>query len=201
MEKITSYDGTPIAYHRSGAGLPLALVPGIGAVNPVAWPVVPALEEHFRVYAVDRRGHGQSGDAPTYAIEREFEDIAAVVDSIEEAANLLGHSFGGLLVLEAALLTRNIRKMILYEPAIGLLPGVEAYPEGLIDRIQAFVDAGDREAALTAHYTENVGMSPEEIEGIKSSPAWPERMALAHTLPREMWPMNAMCLMPSASKN
>ena len=185
MEKITSPDGTSIAYYRSGAGAPLILVPGSGAANPVAWTgVIPALEEHFSVYAVDRRGHGESGDSPTYAIEREFEDIAAVVDSMGEPAYLLGHSFGALCALEAALLTRNIRKLILYEPAIPL-PGLLLYPEGVIERLEALLEAGDREGVLTTLYREVVGMSPDEVEQMRSSPAWPVRLATAHTLPRE----------------
>jgi len=185
VDKVTSPDGTPIAYHRSGAGSPLILVPGSGAANPVAWTaVLPALEERFRVYAVDRRGHGESGDSPTYAMEREFEDIAAIVDSIGEPANLLGHSFGALCALEAALLTRNIRKLILYEPAIPL-PGVSIYPEGVIDRLQALLVAGEREALLTTLYREVVLLPTDEIEQLRSAPAWPARVATAHTLPRE----------------
>jgi len=185
MDKITSPDGTLIAYYRSGTGSPLILVPGSGAANPVAWTdVIPMLEEHFRVYAVDRRGHGESGDGPTYAIEREFEDIAAVVDSVGEPANLLGHSFGALCALEATLLTRNIRKLILYEPAIPL-PDVTIYPEGVIDRLQAHLDAGDREAVLTTLYREVVRLPADEIEQLRSSSAWSARVATAHTLPRE----------------
>jgi pimeloyl-ACP methyl ester carboxylesterase len=183
VETVTSYDGTAIAYYRSGAGVPLVLIPGTGAANPVAWTaVIPALEEHFRVYAVDRRGHGASGDGPTYAIEREYEDIAAVVDSLGEPAHVLGHSFGGLIALEAALLTRNIRRLILYEPGLGGSP----YPEGFLNRLQALLDAGDREGAVSLHYRENVGMLPDELEQFKASPAWPARLAIAHTLPREM---------------
>jgi pimeloyl-ACP methyl ester carboxylesterase len=185
MEKVKSYDGTQIAYYRSGTGPPLILVPGTGAANPVAWPVVPVLEQHFTVYAVDRRGHGMSGDSPTYALEREFEDIAAVVDAIGEA-NVLGHSFGGLCVLEAALLTPNIRKLILYEWIPITRPGEPVYPEGFLERLDAMVEAGDREGVVIAHYSENVGMTPAEIEQFKSSPAWPERVALAHTVPREL---------------
>ncbi|HBY98326.1 MAG: alpha/beta hydrolase [Ardenticatenaceae bacterium] len=185
MEKVTSPDGTAIAYYRSGAGSPLVLVPGTGAANPVAWTaVLPALEEHFSVYAVDRRGHGESGDGPTYAIEREFEDIAAVVDSIEEPANLLGHSFGALCALEAALLTRNLRQLVVYEPALPL-PGVSLYPAGVIERLQALLDAGDREGVLTTFYHEVVMVPPHEIEQLRASPAWPARLATAHTLPRE----------------
>jgi pimeloyl-ACP methyl ester carboxylesterase len=136
------------------------------------------------VYALDRRGHGESGDGPTYAIEREFEDIAAVVDSIGEPADLLGHSFGALCALEAALLTPNLRKLVLYEPGIPL-PGVALYPEGVIDRLQALLDAGDREGVVTTLYREVVMIPPHEIEQLRSSPAWPARVATAHTLPRE----------------
>ncbi|MCU0521116.1 MAG: alpha/beta hydrolase [Anaerolineae bacterium] len=186
MEKVTSPDGTTIAYHRSGAGSPLVLIAGTGAANPVAWTaVLPALEKHHSVYAVDRRGRGESGDAPTYAIEREYEDIVAVVDSTGESTNLLGHSFGGLLVLEAALLTRNLRRLVIYEPWIPR-QGVSMYPEGFIERLERLLDAGDREGVLTTHYRENVGMAAHEFELMKSSLAWPERLATAHTLPREM---------------
>lgn len=185
MENIISLDGTRIAYHRRGAGAPLILVPGSGTANPVAWTgVVPALAEYFTVYAVYRRGRGESGDGPTYAIEREFEDIEAIVDSVGEPAALLGHSFGGLCALEAALLTRNLRKLILYEPAIPL-PGVVLYPEGVIDRMQALLDAGDREGVLITLYRDVVQMPPHEIEQLKASPAWPERIESAHNVLRE----------------
>jgi pimeloyl-ACP methyl ester carboxylesterase len=185
METVISSDGTPIAYHRRGTGPPLILVPGTGAANPVAWTaVVPALEEHFSVCAVNRRGHGQSGDGPIYAIEREFEDIAAVVDSMREPANLLGHSFGALCTLEAALLTPNVRKLILYEPAIPL-PGAPIYPEGVIERLQALLDTGDSEQLLITYYREVAELSPDEIEQFRASPAWTERVGTAHTLLRE----------------
>ncbi|MCL4261859.1 MAG: alpha/beta hydrolase [Anaerolineae bacterium] len=185
MEKVISHDGTPIAYHRRGSGPPLVLVHGSASANPIAWTaVLPTLEEHFTVYAMDRRGRGESGDGPTYAIEREVEDIVAVVDSIGQPVNLLGHSFGALCVLEAALLTWNLRKLILYEPAIPL-PDVVLYPEGVIDRLQALLDSGDREGVLTTLYREVVMIPPHEIEQLKASPAWPARVASAHTVLRE----------------
>jgi pimeloyl-ACP methyl ester carboxylesterase len=184
MDKVISRDGTPIAFHRRGTGPPLVLVHGSGA-NPVAWTaVLPALEEHFTVYALYRRGRGESGDGPTYAIEREYEDIAAVVDSTGEPANLLGHSFGALCALEAALLTPNVHKLILYEPAIPL-PGVVLYPDGVIDRLQALLDAGDRDGLLTVLYREIVMIPQHEFEKLRSSAAWPERLASAHHALRE----------------
>jgi pimeloyl-ACP methyl ester carboxylesterase len=105
METIHSKDGTPIAHQRSGIGAPLVLVHGTGGAYTRWEPILTALQTHFTVYAVDRRGRGESGDADTYAIEREFEDIAAIVDSLGEPALLLGHSFGAICALEAALLT------------------------------------------------------------------------------------------------
>jgi pimeloyl-ACP methyl ester carboxylesterase len=161
------------------------LVHGSGAANPTAWTdVFPALTGHFRVYTPDRRGYRASGDGPSYAIQREYEDIAAVVDAAGEPAHLLGHSFGGLCALEAALLTRNVRKLILYEPAIPL-PGTPVYPPGLIDQMQALLDAGDREAALTRLYREVAMMTAEEMAAMRASPAWPTRLAVAHIFPRE----------------
>ena len=81
-ETFTSNDGTPIAYRRSGEGPPLVLVHGAAADHGRWRPVLPAFEERFTVYATDRRGRGGSGDGDDYAIEREFEDVAAVVKSI-----------------------------------------------------------------------------------------------------------------------
>ncbi len=185
MEKVISKDGTSIAYHRRGGGEPFVLVHGSGAANPVAWTaVLPTLEEHFTIYAMDRRGRGQSGDGPVYAIEREWEDIVAVIDSISEPVNLLGHSFGALCALEAALLTRNLRQLILYEPYLPL-SGMELYPAGVIDRLQAMVDVGDREGALTMFYSEVVMLPPHEIEQLRSSPAWSARVASVRTIVRE----------------
>lgn len=184
MKKTTSYDGTPIAYSRHGSGSPLILVAGTGAANPIAWPAFPALEAHFSVYTFDRRGRGESGDGPAYAIEREGEDIAAVIDAIGEPVDLLAHSYGGICALEAAWLTPNLRKLVLYEGVP--IPGAPMVPQGVADRLQTLLDVGDKEGALTLHYRENAGLQPAEIEQMRSSPAWPERVATVHTIPREL---------------
>ena len=185
LEKVTSADGTSIAYLRKGKGAPLILVPGSGTANPVAWTAaLPALEAHFTVYALYRRGRGESGDAPDYAIAREFEDVAALVNAVGEPAYSLGHSFGALCALEAALLTQNVRKLILYEPAMPL-PGLVLYPKGMITRLQSLLDAGDREGLLRVLYCELVMMSQQEFEQFRNSPTWPERLASAHLVVRE----------------
>ena len=110
--KVVSKDGTPIAVWRSGEGAPLVLIHGAAADHNRWAPVLPALEERFTVLAVDRRGRGQSGDATDYALEREYEDVVAVVESAGEGVSVLGHSYGGICALEAALLTDGIRNLV-----------------------------------------------------------------------------------------
>lgn len=185
MEKILSQDGTPIAYQQSGIGSPLVLVHGTGGAYKRWSPILPALDQQFTVYAIDRRGRGESGEAPGYAIEREFEDIAAVVDSIGDEVNLLGHSFGGICSLEAALLTSRLRKLVLYEPPLPI-PGVQIYQEDIIDKLDALLDAGDRSGVITTFMREVVRMPPDELALFQSSPAFSARVAAAHTLPREL---------------
>ena len=185
MHTVTSRDGTRIAFWRSGSGPPLVLVHGTSASHTRWAPVLGLLEQHFTLYAIDRRGRGESGDAPDYAIEREFEDVAAVVDALDEPVHLLGHSYGAICTLEAALLAWNLRTLILYEPPI---PVAEApiYPEGVIDRLQALLDAGDREGVVGTFMREVVRMPPHEFEVFRTLPAWSARVAAAHTLPREL---------------
>jgi pimeloyl-ACP methyl ester carboxylesterase len=184
MEKILSKDGTHIAYQRSGTGAPLVLVHGTLG-SSLRWSALPALEKQFTVYAVERRGRGESGDAPNYALEREFEDIVALVDSIGEDVHLLGHSFGGLCVIEAALLTAQLRSLVVYEPSPIPVEGVPLYPEGTIARLQALLDAGEREQLVITMLRELVGMPQDEIDLLQSSPAFAARVAVAHTVPRE----------------
>jgi pimeloyl-ACP methyl ester carboxylesterase len=93
------------------------LVHGTSADHSRWAPVLPAFEQRYTVCAVDRRGRGGSGDSRDFVMEREFEDVAAVVDSFREPVILLGHSYGGLCALEAALLSRNVRALVIYEPA------------------------------------------------------------------------------------
>jgi pimeloyl-ACP methyl ester carboxylesterase len=184
MEKVISKDGTPIAYMKQGDGPPLVLVHGNGVIAKNWMMVMPALAKNFTVYAIDRRGRGESGDNDRYAIEREFEDIAAVVDSIDQPVNLLGHSFGGILTLEGALLTKNVRKLLLYEPTINL-PDVQIVPGGLIDPMEKLINGGQKEEALLQFY-ERIGIPSSEIEQMQTLPEWEERVAIAHTVPREI---------------
>ena len=184
MVTITSKDGTRIAYSRSGSGPPLVLVHGTTADRTRWARLIPELEPHFTVYALDRRGRGGSGDAVEYAIEREFEDVAAVIDAIGEPAFLLGHSYGAICSLEASILTGKVRRLVLYEPPIPIDGPV--YPPGVPERIQALVDASDPEAALEVFFREVVRMPDREFEVYRTLPAWKVRITLAPTIPREL---------------
>ena len=195
METITSTDGKMIAYERSGTGPPLVLVHGTTADHTRWAPVLPAFEQYFTVYAVDRRGRGGSGDAEPYVIEREFEDLVALVNSIEEPVFLLGHSYGALCSLEAARCTAHLRKLVLYEPPIPT--GIEIYPSEIVTRIQALLDAGDREAAVTTFLRDIARVPPHEMEILRSAPNWPARIAAAHTIPREMRGSNEYIFAPA----
>ena len=110
---IVSPDGTPIAVFSSGDGPPLVLVHGATADHTTWRSVGPVLARAFAIHAVDRRGRGASGDAPDYAIEREYEDLAAVADAIAGEAgtpvDVVGHSYGGRIALGASLLTGRHR--------------------------------------------------------------------------------------------
>lgn len=184
MEYITSKDGTKIAYIKSGNGPALVLVHGT-TIDHTQWAnLIPILSQHFTVYAIDRRGRGQSGDTQPYALSREFEDIAALIDAIPQKVNLLGHSYGALCALETALLTKNVNKMVLYEPPI-YVTFKFSYPPGMLDRIEAFVKEGNAEEALLFLY-KMAGTRPNEVELLRSFPSWQSRISASNTIVREL---------------
>lgn len=184
MEKIISKDGTTIAYLKQGDGPPLVLVHGAGVVANNWVTVLPGLTKHFTVYAMERRGRGESGDNQPYAIEREVEDIAALVDSIGQPVGLLGHSFGANLALEAGLLTNNVHKLLLYEPPLNI-PDFQIVPGGLIDPVSNLINDGKKEQALT-HFYELIAIPATEIAQMQTLPDWDERVESAHLLRREI---------------
>ncbi len=189
MEKTHSKDGTAIATWHSGAGTPLLLVHG-GTSDHSYWtPVLPALERHYTVYTMDRRGRGDSGDAEPYALEREWEDVAAVVDAIGGAVDVIGHSLGGTCALEAARLTANVRRLILYEAPIAV--GRQFWPAEFSGRMQALLDAGEREQALLLFLRDISKIPPHDIASAQASPGWHANVASVHTIPRELQGLDA----------
>jgi pimeloyl-ACP methyl ester carboxylesterase len=134
--------------------------------------------------AMDRRGFGASGDAPGYTIERDFEDVAAVVDAVAARTGgpvaLWGHSYGANCAMGGAALTTNVHHLVLYEPSLGI-----PYPPGSIDGIEAALANGDHDAAIATVLVDILEMTADEIDVYRSSPLWPVRLAAAPTIPRE----------------
>jgi pimeloyl-ACP methyl ester carboxylesterase len=189
VTRVRSPDGTEIGYWTSGEGPPLVLVHG-ALGDHTRWDALrPYLEPHVTVHALDRRGRGASGDHPDYAIEREYEDVAAVIDAVAESSGtpvaVYCSSFGGVCAFGAAALTWNIRKLALYEAWPPVDPEAFRPPEGFMDRAEALLAAGRPEEALELAYRELVGLSAQEIAAMKGQPSWPARIAAAHTIPRE----------------
>jgi pimeloyl-ACP methyl ester carboxylesterase len=189
MSTVVSPDGTEIAHTSGGTGPPLLLVHG-GVGDHTRWNTLrPLLEAHMTVYAMDRRGRGGSGDQQAWTLEREYEDVAAVVDAIADstgsAVHVYGHSFGGLCAFGAAIRTSNIDRLVLYEgwPPVDSSAWTPA-PE-LLDRLEALLADGDRDGLLETFLREAVQMPDEEIDAYRAQPSWAGRVAAAHTILRE----------------
>ena len=165
--KVTSKDGTSIAVECAGTGPSLVIVHG-GVGDRTRWkPLFPLFAPRLTVCAMDRRGHGASGDSRNYSLQKEAEDVAAVVNSRPGPVFLLGHSYGGVCALEAAFLTDKISKLVLYEP-----PLQERNHSAVASKMQSMVDAGQQEQALVTFLKEIVMISPGEIEAMKIRPSW-----------------------------
>ncbi|MEO8229001.1 MAG: alpha/beta hydrolase [Chloroflexota bacterium] len=185
-----STDGTSIAWFRSGEGPPVVLVHGATA-DHTAWRTAgPLLGQGHTVYAIDRRGRGASGDTAPYAIAREYEDVAAIVDAVAAAegsqVDVVGHSYGGRVGLGAALLTSNLRRLVVYEgaPAPG---GRSFHGDAVMARLEALAAADDRAGLLSYFLATVVGMTPDELAAYRLEPTWPTRVEAAPTIVREMW--------------
>jgi pimeloyl-ACP methyl ester carboxylesterase len=186
---VRSVDGTKIGAFTSGTGPPLILVHGASADHTTFRVVGPVFAERFTVHAIDRRGRGASGDTPPYSIEREFEDLAAVASAMATEAgtpvDVVGHSYGGRCALGAALLTGDIRRVVSYEGAP--TPPDERYGDAdVLDEIRRLNTAGDPAGVLSTFMTRVVGMDAEALTRYRSDPAWPVRVAAAHTIAREL---------------
>jgi pimeloyl-ACP methyl ester carboxylesterase len=181
METVTSKDGTTIAFDRLGQGPPVVLVSG-GSVDRMSLAgLAQELASDLTVLNYDRRGRGPSGDTPPYAIEREIEDIGAVVAAAGGEAAIFGSSSGAVLAMLAAGAGLPITKAALWEPPY-LPEGMPTPPDDQVERYERFVAEGRRGDAVEFFMSEVVGMPPEFVAGARSQPWWGATEALAHTL-------------------
>lgn len=182
MSKVISKDGTAIAFDRSGQGPALILVTGAMAARADAAALAASLSPYFTVFAYDRRGRGESGDTPPYAVEREVEDIEALINEAGGSAFVFGHSSGAVLALEAArLLPTKITKLAVYEPPFIIDDSRPPTPEDYARHLTLLVSSGRRGEAVEDFMTE-VGAPAEMVAQMRQSPMWPGLEKVAHTL-------------------
>jgi pimeloyl-ACP methyl ester carboxylesterase len=183
MERTTTKDGTTIAFDRSGRGSAVVLVGGALGNRSAAEPLAALLAPRFTVIAYDRRGRGDSGDTAPYAVEREVEDIEALIVEAGGSASLFGHSSGAVLALEAAsALPDRIAKLALYEPPFIVDDSRPPLPADYVARLDHLVSAGRRGDAVEHFLTTGPGVPADVVAGMRQQPFWSSMEAVAHTL-------------------
>lgn len=180
---VSSADDTRIVWTTVGEGDDVVIYPG-SLSDGSNW-VGPAdrMKDAFAVHVVTRRGLGESGDAPDYAIEREYEDIVAVLRATG-AHRLVGHSFGGVCALGAALLHGHLDRLAVYEPPLGVEE--PAVPEDALAEMEAAEERGAVDSVVETGLRRSVRLPDETVDALRAAPIWQEMVRNASTWPREM---------------
>jgi len=185
LSTTVSKDGTVIGYDKIGSGPAIILIAGATQYRAIdqQTPEVARLlaEAGFTVINYDRRGRGESGDTLPYAVAREVEDIAALIQVAGGKASLYGSSSGCALALEAAQAGLPIDKLVLYEPPFVVDDSWATPPKDYFERLAEFRRAGDKAGALTYFFTASIHMPPDQVEGMKNSPFWAMLEPVGHT--------------------
>ena len=182
LQTVTSADGTTIAYEKLGSGPAVVLVCGGSVDRGSNAGLAQVLASDFTVYNYDRRGRGDSGDTLPYAIDREIEDIAAVIDAAGGQAYLYGTSSGAALAFDAArALPGKVTKVALWEPPYIEDPAARP-PADTVDTYERLVAEGRRSDAVEYFTAKVVGLPPEFVAFAKTQPFWAAQEKIAHTL-------------------
>jgi len=198
MGTVQSKDGTNIAFDRAGQGPAVILVAGALGFrsHPIVWELVDLLSPHFTVINYDRRGRGDSGDTPPYAVEREVEDIAALIDEADGTAHLYGLSSGAVLALEAAArLPTRVKKLAMYEPPFIIDDSRPPVPADYVRQLNEAIAAGQPGDAVEVFMTKALLIPTEFVAQMRTvpmgdvfhdsavtPPEWAEMEKVAHTL-------------------
>ena len=185
MSTVRSSDGTGIGFDRHGAGPPLVLVGGAfqyRAIDESTAKLAQRLASSFSVFHYDRRGRGESGDGAAYSVEREVEDLDALIGAAGGSAFVFGMSSGGALALEAAARGVAITKLALYEPPFAAGENSFEAPADFLERLTGLNSAGRPGDAVEYFLTAGLGMPGEMVAEMRRAPVWPGFEAVAHTL-------------------
>ncbi len=182
MEEAVSADGTLLAFDRVGTGPPLIMAAGAFNDRSTTEPLGRALADRAVILNYDRRGRGDSGDTPPYAVEREIEDLDALLNAAGGSAAVFGYSSGANLTLKAAAAGSAIDRLVLYEPPFNPDDGYPTLPPNLPRRLTELVEAGRRGDAVELYQTAAVGMPERVIAQMRAAPFRPGMEAIAHTL-------------------
>jgi len=177
-----SADGTRIAYDRSGSGPPIIMVVGAFNDRSTTAPLAEALESHLTLLNYDRRGRGDSGDTAPYSVEREIEDLDALIAEAGGSAAVFGYSSGAVLALQAAAHGLAIGTLVVYEPPFLIDDSRPRPPADLAHQVAALVSADRRGEAVELYQTKGVGLPEEVVVGLRTAPFRPGLEAIAHTL-------------------
>jgi len=184
MQQVTSKDGTIIAYEQSGQGPALVVVGGVLGDHHQQAGLAALLGEHFTVYNIDRRGHGESGFTTPYAVEREVEDIDAIISEAGGSAFVYGTSGLGMLSLEAAArgLAPKMKKLAVWEPPYFLEGARPPLPQDYREQLEKMLAEDRRGDMIELWMTKAIGMPAEFVSQMRHAPFWPAQEAFAHTL-------------------
>ena len=185
MSTVKSADGTTIAFDAIGEGRPLIMIDGATAhraVNPSNAEVAKLLSDEFRTYAYDRRGRGESTDTKPYAIQREIEDLAALIEDAGEPVILFGWSSGALLALDAAAAGLPVTALALFEPPVVTDDGRPPLPADYVERLEASVGAGRPDEAVELFMTAAANMPAEFVDMVRGTPIWTGVEEIAGTI-------------------
>jgi pimeloyl-ACP methyl ester carboxylesterase len=182
VHTTTSADGTVIALERAGAGPPVVIVGGALSTRHTEAGLAALLAPHFTVSTYDRRGRGDSGDTAPYSVEREVDDLRAVMAETGVPACVYGTSAGGNLALEAAAAGLPISRLALWEPNVLVDDSRPPLAPDYVARLDELVANGRRVDAVAYFMTEAVGLPPEFVGPMREAPMWAAMEDVAHTL-------------------
>ncbi|MFC4010864.1 alpha/beta fold hydrolase [Nonomuraea purpurea] len=183
MDTVFSADGTTIAYEQQGSGPAVVLVGGAFMTRGDSAALASLLTERFTVITYDRRGRGDSGDNAVYDVQREVEDLNALIERAGGEAMVFGMSSGAVLALEATARGSAVTRLALYEPPFVTDASRPPLPADYVDHLEALVEQEAYGDAVAYFMTAAVGMPAEAVEGMRQAPFWTGMEAIARTLP------------------